>query len=99
MSIGIVVSEDGLFKEIDSKYIIFDDAAKVGGMFSYALVVKGQKPEILKKKKAIDVIKKYLGKNVIRSIFAYNASFDARCLPELCEYNWHDILRLAAYKQ
>lgn len=32
-------------------------------------------------------------------IFAYNASFDARCLPELHEYCWHDILKLAAYKQ
>ena len=28
-----------------------------------------------------------------------DASFDARCLPELHEYYWHDILKMAAYKQ
>ncbi|MCR4904229.1 MAG: hypothetical protein K6A23_15330, partial [Butyrivibrio sp.] len=32
-------------------------------------------------------------------IYAYNAAFDCRCLPELKRYRWHDILRLAAYKQ
>ena len=37
--------------------------------------------------------------NGVKSVFAYNASFDARCLPELYQYNWHDVLRLAAYKQ
>lgn len=46
MSIGIVIAEDGKFEAIDHKYIIFDEAAKVGGMFSYALVVKGQNPEL-----------------------------------------------------
>ena len=99
MYIGIVIAEDGCFEAIDSKYIIFDEAATVGGMFSYALLVKGQTPEILKKKKAIETIKNYLNKYRIKSLFAYNASFDARCLPELREYDWHDILRLAAYKQ
>ena len=99
MSIGIVIAEDGEFEAIDYKYIILDESARIGGMFSYALVVKGQNPEVLKKKKAIETIKKYLNDNGIRSIFAYNASFDVRCLPELCDYEWHDILRLAAYKQ
>lgn len=99
MSIGIVIAEDGKFEAIDNRYIIFDEAAKIGGMFSHALIVKGQNPEVLKKKKAIIAIKEYLRKNGIKSIFAYNASFDSRCLPELEEYNWHDILRLAAYKQ
>lgn len=99
MSIGIVIAEDGEFEAIDSKYIIFDEAARVGGMFSFALLVKGQNPEVFKKKKAIEEIKSYLNAHGIRSIFAYNASFDAKCLPELCGYKWHDILRLAAYKQ
>ena len=34
MSIGIVIAEDGVFEAIDSKYIIFDEAARVGGMYS-----------------------------------------------------------------
>ena len=99
MSIGIVIAEDGVFEAIDSKYIIFDEAARVGGMYSYAMFLKGQTPELLKKKKAIEAIKSYLNDNGVKSVFAYNASFDARCLPELYQYNWHDVLRLAAYKQ
>ncbi len=81
MSVGVVIAEDGEFESIDEKYIIIDEAAEVGGMFSYALLVKGQKPEDVK------------------SVFAYNASFDSRCLPELRGFVWHDILRMAAYRQ
>lgn len=99
MSIGIVIAEDGIFEAIDTKYIIFEEASKLGGMYSYALIVKGQKPELLKKKKAIETIIKYLDSHGVESIFAYNASFDARCLPELSEYDWYDIIRMAAYKQ
>jgi hypothetical protein len=99
ISIGIVIAEDGRFEAIDNKYIIFEEAASVGGMYSYALYADGQTPEIFEKKKAIEAIKTYLNENGIRSIFAYNASFDARCLPELCGYDWHDIVRMAAYKQ
>ena len=35
----------------------------------------------------------------IRDIFAYNASFDRNHLPELRNFTWHDIMRLAAYRQ
>ena len=99
MSVGIVIAEDGRFEAIDNKYVIVEEAARVGGMYSSALFVTGQTPEVLKKKKAIEAIKRYLYESGIRSIFAYNASFDARCLPELCEFDWHDILSRAAYKQ
>ena len=99
MSIGIVIAEDGQFEAIDSKYIIFDEAARIGGMYTYAMLIKGQNPELLKKKKAIEAIKDFLDSHGVRALFAYNASFDARCLPELHEYYWHDILKLAAYKQ
>lgn len=99
MSIGIVVAEDGAFESIDEKYIIIDEAAKVGGMFSYALLIKGQKPERCKKFQAIEQLIKYLKSYNVKSVFAYNASFDSRCLPELREFEWHDILRMAAYRQ
>lgn len=99
MSIGIVIAEDGQFETIDYKYIIIEESAKIGGMYSYALVVKGQNPNVLKKKIAIKNIKKYLLEHEVKTIFAYNASFDLRCLPELSEFDWHDILKLAAYKQ
>lgn len=99
MSIGVVIAEDEEFEPIDEKYLIIDEAAKVGGMFSYALLVKGQKPEKCKRAKAIELLIPYFRSYGIKDIFAYNASFDARCLPELREFEWHDILRMAAYRQ
>lgn len=99
MSIGIVISEDGQFEVVEHKYIIFAEAAKIGGMYSYALLIEGHSPQILKKKQAILTIKEYLSVHGVKSLFAYNASFDARCLPELYEFEWHDILKCAAYKQ
>ena len=99
MSIGVVIAEDGVFESIDEKYLIIDEAARVGGMFSYALLLKGQKPEKCNKPKAIDQLIKYLKLYNVKSVFAYNASFDSRCLPELHEFEWHDILRMAAYRQ
>lgn len=99
MSIGIVIAEDGQFKSIDNKYIIFEEAVQIGGLYSDVLFIDGQKPEVIKKNKAIETIKEYLNSHGVMSIFAYNASFDARCLPELYEYKWHDIVRVAAYKQ
>lgn len=99
MSIGVVIAEDGVFESIDEKYLIIDEAARVGGMFSYALLLKGQKPEKCNKPKAIDQLIKYLKSYNVKSVFAYNASFDSRCLPELREFEWHDILRMAAYRQ
>lgn len=99
MSIGIVVAEDGSFNSLDCRYFIIPEATDAGGMFAYALNVKGQKAEHLERKKTIKALVSFLKQNEVSSIFAYNASFDARCLPELQDYEWHDILKLAAYKQ
>lgn len=99
MSVGIVIAEDEHFVALDNTYIIIEEAAKVGGMYSYALNIKGKTPQMLDRISAVKVIKDYLNSFGIKSIFAYNASFDARVLPELKEYSWHDILKLAAYKQ
>lgn len=99
MSIGIVVAEDGSFDSLTSKYFIIPEATIAGGMFAYALNIKGQKPELLDRKKTIKALVNFLKQNNVSSIFAYNASFDARCLPELQDYEWYDILKLAAYKQ
>ena len=99
MSVGIVIAEEGQFVALDNKYIIIEEAAKVGGMYSYALNIKGKTPQMTDRKGAVKAIKEYLNSFGIKSIFAYNASFDARVLPELNEYSWHDILKLAAYKQ
>lgn len=35
----------------------------------------------------------------MRKLFAYNACFDKKHLPEYSGYEWYDIMRLAAYRQ
>lgn len=98
MSIGVVISKDKEFEALDTKYLVIKEAAKVGGLFSRVLYLEGQKVEIGKRASAIKRLKDYLRENEVGSIFAYNASFDWRCLPELRDFNWYDILKKAAYK-
>ena len=38
-------------------------------------------------------------KESVDYIFAYNANFDYKHLPELASYTWVDIMKIAAYKQ
>ena len=99
MSVGIVIAEDGLFEVIDKKYVIIGEAARKGGMYSGSLRIKGQKPAVMKHGHAVNEILSFLDANHVKRIYAYNAPFDLRCLPELGDYMWHDILRMAAYKQ
>lgn len=99
MSIGIVIAEDKKFSAIDTKYMIISEAARVGGMFSKALYIDGQRVEHGRRPNVIKALIKYLKKNDVGSIFAYNANFDYRHLPELRHFNWHDIMRKAAYRE
>jgi len=98
MSIGIVIAKDKEFEAIDTKYIVIKEAAKVGGLFSKSLYLEGQEVEIGRRGVAVKKIIEYLKENGITSIFAYNASFDWRCLPELRGFGWYDILKKAAYR-
>ena len=41
----------------------------------------------------------FLMDNNITRILAYNARFDLGHLPELCGFEWFDIMRIAAYRQ
>lgn len=47
----------------------------------------------------MEKIKASFEKYQIRSLFAYNASFDKNLLKELVSYRWFDIMRIAAYRQ
>lgn len=75
------------------------EAAKVGGMFSQALLVEGQKPERDKKFKAIEQVINYLKSHNVKSGFTYNTSSDSRCPSELCEFEWYDILSMTVYRR
>jgi DNA polymerase III, epsilon subunit and related 3''-5'' exonucleases len=99
MSIGIVIADSETKKKIDEIYYIIDPEYKVGGMYSDELQLDKEKAHITNRKQALKEIKKWLNTYHVRKLFAYNASFDKRHLPEYSEYKWYDIMRLAAYRQ
>lgn len=99
MSIGVVVADSQTRKEIDSVYYIFDPEYKVGGMFSYELRIDEENACIASRKQALKEIKEWLAAYGVKKLFAYNASFDKKHLPECSGYEWYDIMRLAAYRQ
>lgn len=98
MSIGVVLARDKEFEVLDTKYLVIKEAAEVGGLFSRVLYLEGQEVEIGRRVSAMKRLKRYLENNKVEAIFAYNASFDWRCLPELRDFNWYDILKKAAYR-
>lgn len=99
MSIGVIVADSKTMKKIDSVYYIIDPEYKVGGMYSGELRLDEKESLVTNRKKALNEIRKWLNKYDVKKIFAYNASFDRKHLPEYSDYEWFDIMRLAAYRQ
>lgn len=100
MSIGVVVADTKTFKFIDKQYFILTDALDDGGMYFDSLYTKNIKPDFeCTYKDGISKLKDFLINHKIKKIFAYNASFDHRHLPELHSFDWYDIMKLAAYRQ
>lgn len=99
MSIGIVIADDVTFEPLKTKYIIFKNEAEIGGMYSNVMDVDGVEGDTLVKEAAIRAVKEFLTENNVQAIFAYNAKFDFAHMPDLRDYEWHDIMRFAAYRQ
>ena len=99
MSIGVVVADTETKKKIDSVYYIIDPEYKVGGMYSNELQLGEKRACVVNRKKALKEIKDWLNNYDVQKLFAYNAYFDKRHLPEYSDYEWYDIMRLAAYRQ
>ena len=100
MSIGTVIADTETFRLMGGRYHIIDPEYKVGGMFSDTLMMDcGRKPIICSREDALADLSLWLAKYGVTDIFAYNARFDKNHLPELGYLNWHDIMRLAAYRQ
>lgn len=100
MSIGCVIADMRTFSHVESKYYILPAEAAVGGMFSDTLFLKTPvQPILCARVEAIGDLQDWLRGYQIRSLFAYNACFDRNHLPELRNFDWHDIMRLAAYRQ
>lgn len=102
MSIGVVIAEVDTLNPIGYKYYILTPEYLDEGMYSYALRLQlnlNYDTVECSREQAISDLLSWLQENQITKIFAYNASFDYRHLPELQNFTWYDIMRLAAYRQ
>ena len=100
MSIGAVVADSTDCSIIDSRYYLIDPAYRYGGMYSSVLRMRGTPKEIIlsRPEMAADM-RQWLSGYMVNGIFAYNAVFDKKHLPEFGDFRWHDIMKMAAYKQ
>ena len=118
MSLGVAIADKTTFKCLETRYYIFEQEARVGGMYSSVLYkctnttvsvnYKGEayltqstdaSPITASRAAAMTDLIDFLNSHHITSIYAYNAKFDCSHLPELKDFAWYDIMRIAAYKQ
>ena len=100
ISIGVVISSEDNMEIIKTQYYVLNPEYKKPAMFSDELMLDFIKNIIIDSREhVIKYIKEFLMTYGVQKIFAYNAHFDKRHLPELNEFIWYDIMKLAAYKQ
>lgn len=100
MSIGTVVADAETFEIIDSRYHILPAACAWGGMYADVLYWEdATEPLECSRRAAMADLKDWLDAYGVEDLYAYNAGFDWNHLPELAEYRWYDIMRMAAYRQ
>ena len=99
MSLGVALADAKTYTLLDKRYYIFDPECRVGGMYSGVMYKTGVKAITCGRDEAMADIGQYLMDKGISRIFAYNAKFDLGHLPELCGFEWFDIMRIAAYRQ
>lgn len=100
MSIGVVIADSETFELVDKRYYILTPFKNHGGMYAHVLYINGIKPELESSREVVmtDLVHFFANYNV-ETIFAYNAAFDYRHLPELSYLAWYDIMKIAAYRQ
>lgn len=100
MSIGCCIANAKNFQLIDAKYYILPAECQIGGMYENTIYMETPiQPTICSRIDAITELKTWFTDCGVQSIFAYNACFDRNHLPEFQSFRWHDIMRLAAYRQ
>ncbi len=99
MSIGVAIADDTSFKCVGKLYYIFEPECRIGGLYSNVLNRCSVNAISCDRRSALSEISSSLKKRGINKIFAYNARFDCNHLPELSDFDWYDIMRIAAYKQ
>ena len=100
MSIGVAIADWKTFTLLDKRYYILTPFKNHGGMYTYALYIRGIKPDLeCSRETAMSELRSFLADHEVETMFAYNAAFDHRHLPELSHLIWHDIMKVAAYRQ
>lgn len=97
MSVGVVIADSADFSAADKGYYVIHPECQAGGMYSDVLrAVNKDCITDCSRQQAVDSIKQLLSRYGVTDILAYNAPFDYKCLRELHNYTWRDILPVAA---
>lgn len=100
MSIGTVIADTDSFRLVEARYHILPIECQIGGMYSDTLFIETPVlPILCSRAEAVTDLRSWFQSNGVQALFAYNASFDRNHLPEMRNYCWYDIMRLAAYRQ
>ena len=92
MYIGAVMADSATYRILDSRYYLIEPACRFGGMYSGALHMRGTPREVRSgRREIIEELRRWLAENAVTRIFAYNALFDQKHLPELQDYHWFDM--------
>lgn len=98
-SIGIVIADKNTFDILKCAYYILTPECQENGMYVEKLnLAPNNITKQCTREDCVKDITMIFDKYNIHDIFAYNASFDYRHLPELHEYAWHDIMSKSAYR-
>lgn len=97
MPIGLVLSDED-YRPIDTRYYVIRPEHQKPSMYGSRLFVQDSPYIIDSRSVVISRLREWLSSNGVTGIFAYNASFDKKHLPELSDYKWFDIMRIASYK-
>lgn len=100
MSIGTVVADSRTFDILGSKYHVLTPEVTIGGMYESAVYLEeAGEPVVCTRREAMAELLSWFRELGVRDIFAYNAAFDRNHIPEFSGLRWHDIMRIAAYRQ
>lgn len=100
MSLGIVTADSRDLVPRFEKYFVIVPEYLVGGMYSGSITpCRNTGCCFCTRDEMLTALKKLLEEEHVSDIYAYNARFDSSHLPELSDYSWFDIMRVAAYKQ
>ena len=100
MSIGCCIATGDDFRPLDARYYILTPEYEIGGMYEKELFSDPELPPVLcTRPEALGGLLAWFQHYGVTDLYAYNATFDRNHLPEFSQLCWHDIIRLAAYRQ